>query len=525
MMSASRTDDVRHAPPLTPTSRSTHIDMGCESSDRKTVISGCLVSIAVSKCKLLQIWLGVYGLFTREPLGREEPSHKRPARHRDRFLAGTMIVLVLCMAAASGVPSRSDYAANKTPFSYESIRMPDLREQFERLANASDTYVHEEEIRRGDTIASLLKRLEVGDSDAQDYIRKNATTQSLFRLEPGQVVRAEVDQDHLLVSLHATLTGNVSSSRELVIERAPYLDGPAFSAYIHTVKNELRYEMRSGIIADSGFYKTMDKENVPEDVVLQMLSIFSGIVDFHHDIVPGDSFRMVYEAGYRDGGLENNGHIVAVELVNRSQRYQAVWYSADDSHTGAYYTFDGRSMERPFLRSPVEFSRISSAFGWREHPLHHEWQQHKGVDFAAPMGTKVFSTADGTVDFVGQQSGYGKLVILKHQGDYSTYYAHLSGYADIRPGLPVKQGQVIGYVGRSGSATGPHLHYEFRFNDVPQNPLSAMLVEPNTLTGRQRQGFIAHTSDILNRIDVLRSFSVASKDNRTVSRCCASDKA
>lgn len=427
--------------------------------------------------------------------------------------AGVAAVLMLSMAAAMGVAPRHALDDARAPRQQESLRMPDMREQLEKLTDASATYIHEASVQRGDTIASLLGRLGVDDPDAQAFIGESTSARRLFDLEPGQIVLAEVDQDNLLVSLRATLDGSVSVARELVIERTGDVDEPAFQAHVHPVRNELRHEMRSGIIAASGFFKTMDDANVPSDIVRQMIAIFSGVIDFHHDIAADDRFRIVYEAGFRDGALVRNGRVVAVELVNRNQLYQALWYADESSNAGAYYTFDGRGMARPFLRSPVEFSRMSSGFGWRNHPLHHRWIQHKGIDFAAPTGARVFATSNGTVDFVGRQSGYGNIVILRHRGGYSTCYAHLSGFAGIQPGQRVTQGQLIGYVGQTGWATGPHLHYEFRFQDVPQNPLSAMLMEPVTLAGRARQQFLSYTSGLLNHINALRSTEVASNRN------------
>ncbi len=408
--------------------------------------------------------------FLRKSMAYDEPSHSRHWVYRTQLVASVAAVLMLCMAAAMAMNPRSAYDDPEAPRLHVSLGQPELRDQLARLTDAHATFIREESMQRGDTIASLLKRLGVDDPDAQEFIRGNAAARKLFELEPGRIVQAEADQDNLLVSLRATLGGDVSVSRELVIERGGDLDQPVFKAHVHTVRNERHYEMRSGAIAANGFFKTMDASDLPDEIVQQMISIFSGVLDFHHDIVAGDHFRVVYEAGFRDGALVHNGRVAAVELVNRSQLYQALWYSTDGSKAGDYYTFDGRSLKRPFLRSPVEFSRISSGFGWRNHPLHHQWIQHKGIDFAAPTGTRVFATADGTVDFVGQQTGYGNVIILKHQGGFSTYYAHLSGHADIQSGQRVTQGQLIGYVGQTGWATGPHLHYEFRFNDVPQNP-------------------------------------------------------
>ncbi len=454
------------------------------------------------------------GRFLRKPVAYGDPAHSRRWEYRTQLVASVATVFMLCMAAAMAMTPHSAYDDSKTLRLQVSLDQPELHDQLASLTEIPATYIREEPMQRGDTIASLLKRLGVDDPDAQQFIRGNAVARNLFYLEPGQVVQVEADQDNLLVSLHAALGGNVSASNELVIGRAGDDPGePAYKAEVRTIKNELRYEMRSGIVAAEGFFKTMDTANVPDEIARQMVSIFSGVIDFQHDIVADDRFRIVYEVGFRDGALVRNGRVVAVELINRGQLYQALWYAAEGSKAGDYYTFDGRSLKRPFLRSPVEFSRMSSGFGWRNHPLHHQWVQHKGVDFAAPAGSRVVATANGTVDFVGQQTGYGNIVILRHSEGFSTFYAHLSGYADIRPGQSVTQGQLIGYVGQTGWSTGPHLHYEFRFNDVPQDPLSAILMEPVTLSGRVRQQFQNFASDMLSRINVLRTYSVASNGN------------
>lgn len=458
------------------------------------------------------MWSRLREVFARELVVLVDPTHALHARRRKQLTASVATVFTLGMAAAMGVAPRTAYDDPDAPRVVQGMRLPDLRDQLERLTDTSATFVRQERMQRGDTIATLLKRLGVDDPDAQAFIHKNPTARGLFKLEPGQIVQAEVDQSNLLVSLQANLGGDVSISRQLVIERAGDLADPDYKARIEVVQNELHYEMGSGTIGTGGFFKAMDAANVPDEIVDQMISIFSGVIDFHHDIVKGDRFRIVYESGYRDGAFVRNGRVVAIELINRNQLHQALWY-APDGKNGAYYTFDGRSMKRPFLRSPVEFSRMSSGFGGRDHPLHHQWLQHKGVDFAAPTGTKVFATGDGEVDFVGQQNGYGNIVVIKHHNGYSTYYAHLSRFAGIQQGQRVMQGQLIGYVGSTGWATGPHLHYEFRHNDVPQNPLTITLMESPALTGRARQQFLSYTSDMLSRINALRTYNVASNGN------------
>ncbi len=401
-------------------------------------------------------------------------------------------VFTLGMAAAMGVAPRNAYDDPHAPKVREAIRLPDLRTQLEQLTEsdpesrlrARRPHAARRHPGRRCCAGWAWKTRTPRRSSSRTPPRAGCSTST-----PGQAVQAEIDDHNLLVSLQANLGGDAAASRELVIERvAPKAEGGdyTYKARVQSVDNDVHYEMASGAIEAGGFFKSMDNANVPDDIVQKMISIFSGVIDFHHDIAKGDRFRIVYEAGFRDGAFVRNGRVVAVELVNRNTLHQALWYAPEDSGAGAYYTFDGRTMKRPFLRSPVEFSRVSSGFGGRDHPLHHQWAQHKGVDFAAPQGTKVIATGDATVDFVGQQNGYGNIVVLQHAGGYSTYYAHLSGFAGLRQGQHVSQGQVIGYVGATGWATGPHLHYEFRFNDVPQNPLTITLMEAPALTGKSR---------------------------------------
>ena len=464
------------------------------------------------------MWSSLREVFARELVVLVDPTNPQHARRRKQLTVAVGTVFTLGMAAAMGVAPRNAFDDPLAPRVLQPLRMPDVREQLDKLAESEDgsVYVREERMQRGDTIAALLRRLGIDDPDAQAFIVKNPTARGLFNLNPGQSVQAEIDERNLLVSLQANLGGDAGASRELVIERvAPKKDGDDYTyrARVATVDNDLHYEMASGAIEANGFFKSMDAASVPDEVVSQMISIFSGVIDFHHDIARGDRFRIVYEAGFRDGAFVRNGRVVAVELINRNTLYQALWYAPNDGEPGAYYTFDGRSMKRPFLRSPVEFSRVSSGFGGRDHPLHHKWAQHKGVDFAAPQGTKVFASGEGVVDFVGQQNGYGNIIVLQHAGGYSTYYAHLSGFAGIREGQHISQGQVIGYVGSTGWATGTHLHYEFRYNDVPQNPLTTTLMEAPTLTGKSRADFLTYSSAMLSRINMLRTYNVLTASN------------
>lgn len=458
------------------------------------------------------MWQKLREFFARELVILVDPTNTLHARRRKQVTAVIGSTFALGMAAAMGVAPGVPNDDPNQPRVAETIKLPDLRAQLDQLVEADQTFIRQERMQRGETVASLLRRLSVQDPDAEAFIRRNATARSLFDLKPGQTVLAETDSRNTLVSLQAVLGGDAATSRQLVVERVKNTAEPTYRARIDSVNNEIRHEMRSGEFR-RGFFNGMDAANVPDAVVDQVVSIFSGVIDFHHDIDPGDRFRIVYEAGFQDGEFVRNGRVVAVELINNNRVHQALWYSRGDNG-GAYYTFDGRSMKRAFLRAPIEFSRMSSGFGGRNHPIYDKWHTHKGVDFAAPAGTKVFASGDGTVQFTGQQNGYGNLIILQHGRGYSTYYAHLSGFASgLKPGQRVSQGEVIGYVGSTGWATGPHLHYEFRVDNVPQNPLMAGDVASPALTGKSREQFLAYTAQMLSRINALRTFNVLASNN------------
>jgi murein DD-endopeptidase MepM/ murein hydrolase activator NlpD len=197
--------------------------------------------------------------------------------------------------------------------------------------------------------------------------------------------------------------------------------------------------------------------------------------------------------------------VLAAEFINAGKPYQAVWYEdPDNKQVNGYYGFDGKSLKKAFLKSPVEFTRISSGFAMRVHPISGKWKKHEGIDFAAAMGTPIRAAADGVIDFAGVQNGYGNVVMIKHWSGYSTVYGHMSRFASgIRKGEKVNQGDVIGYVGMTGWATGPHLHYEFRVNNKPRNPLSIDIPNTQALAGVELQRFHSMTSEISHRFALL----------------------
>jgi murein DD-endopeptidase MepM/ murein hydrolase activator NlpD len=207
------------------------------------------------------------------------------------------------------------------------------------------------------------------------------------------------------------------------------------------------------------------------------------------------------------------GRILSAEFVSQNRSHRAVYFADGNDGHGSYYTPEGKNLKKAFLRSPLEFSRITSGFAMRVHPITQDWRAHKGVDYSAPVGTKVRATADGVVDFVGRQNGYGNIVVLRHQGKYSTHYGHLNAFAaGLKKGARVSQGDLIGYVGMTGWATGPHLHYEFRVDNVHQNPLSAAMTVAVALNPEQLARFRQRTQPLLARMSLNGPVTLAQLD-------------
>jgi murein DD-endopeptidase MepM/ murein hydrolase activator NlpD len=252
----------------------------------------------------------------------------------------------------------------------------------------------------------------------------------------------------------------------------------------------MQLELRSAEVRSS-LFAAADAVALPDAVTMQLADVFSGDVDFLHDLRRGDRFTVIYEVRYVDGEAVGTGRIVAAEFVNARTAYRAFLWRAPDGSEG-YYAEDGRSRRNAFLRSPVEFSRITSGFSLaRFHPFLQTWRAHKGVDFAAPAGTPVHAAGDGKVAFAGRQGGYGNIVVLQHAGAYSTAYAHLSRFAKaMKPGAQVAQGEIIGYVGQTGWATGPHLHYEFRVNNQQRDPLHVAMPAAQPIPVEQRSAYL-----------------------------------
>jgi murein DD-endopeptidase MepM/ murein hydrolase activator NlpD len=347
-------------------------------------------------------------------------------------------------------------------------------------------YWREERIQRGDTLGSVLSRLGIDDVAAQNFLRNDARARPLYQLKPGKAVRVQADDNGRLLALSYLAQGGDLLS----VKRA----GDGFSAESVPPAFATRLQLRSGEI-QSSLFAAADAVGLPDAVTMQLAEIFSGEVDFLHDLRRGDRFAVVYEMHELGGQSVGAGRIVAAEFVNKGNIYRAFSWQAPDGSDG-YYAQDGKSLRKAFMRSPLEFTRITSGFSLaRFHPFLQTWRAHKGVDFAAPTGTPVHATGDGKVATAGRQNGYGNVVILQHNGAFSTVYAHLSRFAaGMKPGARVAQGDVIGYVGQTGWATGPHLHYEFRVNNEQRNPMTIALPTAQPLPAAALAGYLERVS-------------------------------
>ncbi len=366
------------------------------------------------------------------------------------------------------------------------------------------TFWRQERIQRGDTVAAILSRFEVNNRDTINFLRDARNIKAMHQLVPGKTVHAQATATGELLALRYFSGGN----EQFLMEK---IDG-AFKLSEQPVKLEAHIQMKSGVINSSLFAAT-DSAGVPDNITTQIVDIFASDIDFHQDLRKDDRFTVVYESLHIDGEPAKAGRVLAVEFVNQGTSCKAVYFKADDGNSG-YYAPDGKSLRKAFLRSPLEFSRISSGFSSaRFHPVLQTWRAHKGVDYAAPTGTRVKATASGTVAFAGWQNGYGNVIILQHQSQYSTAYGHLSAFAKgLRSGQRINQEDIIGYVGATGLATGPHLHYEFRINGVQRDPLRVAMPAAIPITARDMAIFLENTRPLIARLDMLRDTNLAFLD-------------
>lgn len=373
------------------------------------------------------------------------------------------------------------------------------------LEEAQQPLWQADEIRRDDTLTSLLKRLNIQNAEASAYLRSAPEASALAsQLRPGRPILAQTTLDGELLELQYQF----DDTSMLLVKRSD--DG------YHAEQLQLALESRTLVKAariDSSLFAATDGADIPDAVAMQIANIFSSDIDFHQDLRKDDRLAVVYEAGYSNGELTRPGKVLAVEFVNQGKSYQAVLFRSANGEEH-YFTPDGKSLNKAFLRTPIEFSRISSGFTLaRYHPVLKTWRAHKGVDYAAPTGTRIKATASGTVAFVGRKGGYGNVVILKHANGISTLYAHLSAFAPgLRAGQKISQGDIVGRVGQTGLASGPHLHYEFLVHNQHRDPLKVALPKAVALAAGEMSAFRQQSQSLLTQLGLLRNTMTAALD-------------
>ncbi len=401
---------------------------------------------------------------------RSEASHHRK----------TLMVALLAGLAGFGItavavaPLAADGPTPAVRLLSQEVRPAGLAEQLDALAAHEMLLARSDLSRSTDTAEGLLSRLGVSDAEAAAFLRSDAIARRLWVGRAGKMVQATADSNGALVEIVARYPAEDSARAKTHFTRLSISrqNNGRLAARIESAALSTQPRMLAGTIRSTLFAAT-DEAGIPDSVAAQLVDIFSAEVDFHRSLRKGDSFQVVYESLMADGQpavWADAGRVLAAEFINDGQAHNALWFSAGAEGQGEYYGADGRSKTNAFLASPLEFSRVTSGFAMRMHPLQKHWRAHLGVDYAAPHGTAVRSVGHATVEFAGVRGGYGNVVELRHDKTQTTLYAHLS-QVDVKVGQKVEQGQTIGSVGATGWATGPHLHFEFRVNGEHQDPL------------------------------------------------------
>ena len=403
----------------------------------------------------------------------------------------TMIGFALSLCIVGG----GAFAVGNLPSSGSASSLNQVLESVSTLSLPNDTTIdsslmlyRSDVTRSSDTADSLLSRLGVSDAEASAYLRNARVARSQILAKNGRLVTVEADESRSLKRLTVRWAPDKATDfSRWVMERTD----TGFTERLETGPLSISTRQANGVIQSSLFAAT-DAAEIPDNVANQLADIFAGDIDFHRALRKGDRFAVVYESLEADGETLRSGRVVSAEFVNNGKTHQAFWFQEANAKVGGYFTAEGVSLRRSYLASPLAFSRVSSGFKMRFHPILQTWRAHLGVDYAAPTGTPVRSVGQGVVDVAGTQNGFGNVVIVKHANGHSTVYAHLSRIA-VRAGQRVTQGETLGAVGATGWATGPHLHFEFRVNGQHKDPLTmARQSEVVEVSAAARAEFMRH---------------------------------
>jgi len=423
-------------------------------------------------------------------------------KFRLRWILAISCLPLFGIYTAFGIAPQTLTGTIATATVIEEIALPETAESADAVDEMAQNFWYKDYVRRDDTLQSVLSRLNIRNRDAIEHIRSNEIASEIARtLIPGRQIEAETDSDGNLIKLEYQL----SADQFIAVSNSE--NGYASKKSIYQL--EVRPILKSAEIHSSLFGAT-DAANIPDHIAIQLADIFESEIDFHTDLRRGDRFNVIYEGSYEQGELLKTGEVLAAEFVNNGKTYRAVGFR-DSNNQMQYYTPEGKSLHKSFLRSPLEFTRVSSGFNLaRFHPVLQRIRAHKGVDMAAPTGTRIKASGDAVVDFVGQKGGYGNVIVLKHANGVSTVYGHLSRFAaGLRRGAKVAQGEIIGYVGMSGTATGPHLHYEFLLNGQHRDPMKVALPKANPIGAHHKAQFDVISNQLTAQLRLLGTSNIA----------------
>jgi murein DD-endopeptidase MepM/ murein hydrolase activator NlpD len=400
------------------------------------------------------------------------------------------IVALLALSGAGATFAVANLASNDFPMStrevVESVQSPSIGTQIEALAEQTEYLYRSTQSRSGDSPETLLKRLGLSDPEALQALRNDPLFQKEVLGRLGRSVVAQAQGGKHLTEITARWMNSDNTFGRWTLRKT----ASAFASNFQSLPLVASQRLGSGTI-NSTLFSATDEAQIPDSVAVQLAEIFSGDLDFHR-LHKGDRFSVVYETLQGDGEVLGVGRVRSAEFLTNGKTFQAVWFNNphNPADKGAYYTPQGDSMARAFLSSPVEFSRVTSGFAMRFHPILQTWRAHLGVDYGAAVGTPARTVADGVVSFAGVQNGYGNVVFVQHNASQTTVYAHLSKLL-VHTGEKISQGQTIGLVGATGWATGPHLHFEFRVNGIHQDPQKFAQSAPSApVSGAQRAAFM-----------------------------------
>ena len=407
-----------------------------------------------------------------------------PRRHLYLLLVGIIFLISMTIFSSIKIDSNSPKEALFSQVSMEELDLDS--------AVGAETFnvikLKRAEIKRNDSLFSILKRLGIEEKNIVTLVNSDRSN-LLAQIKIGKTLEVGINDSNIVISLNyiKDFKSGVRAEKS----------GEVYEIEEYELNTE-KYRVFKNIEINNSLYVDGIKEGLPDSVIMDLVYIFGWDIDFVHDIRPGDSYSLIYEEVFVNGEKKLDGDILIAEFINRDRTHTAIRYKLENGFS-EYFSLEGRNVKKAFLRSPVKFSYISSSYNLkRRHPILHKVRAHTGVDYAASRGTPVRTTGDGTVVFVGKKGGYGNLVEIKHTEDYSTRYAHLNKFhSKIKVGKKVKQSETIGYVGRTGTATGDHLHYEFRVNGKHTNPVTVKLPNAKPIHENDKDSYDLHAKKII----------------------------